>query len=167
MVFDGQVDHLIVSTGGFDLATPKAVQVVADRGGSGPLEGMRAACETLGPEAAEIVVFAAVDAPFLPSDYVRRIASTAGDRGAAFAAYGESFYPTNSAWRLETLRKQLAACKPDDGPKVLLRKASASRLDWKDQSGHDPFANLNTLADLIALQRRAPDPFGNQSAPAL
>jgi len=116
---------------------------------------MRAAAESIRAEDTDLLVFAAVDAPFLPFDYVSRIAARARETGAAYAAYGDAFYPTNSAWRVETLKSALAQHAPNVGPKLLLQTVDAARLDWSDRAQHDPFANLNTLADLIALQRRA------------
>ena len=74
---------------------------------------------------------------------------------AAYAAWGENFYPTNAAWRLGALRQALAESAEGVGPKAILGLMDAKRVDWSSASAADPFANLNTLADLLTLQRRA------------
>jgi len=96
-----------------------------------------------------------VDTPFLPRNYVMRLRNAATEPGAAYAAWGENIYPTNSAWQFGALRDALEETSESAGPKAILRKLGATAVDWSAESATDPFSNLNTLNDLIALQRRA------------
>lgn len=159
-VFEGRVDELLVAAGRFvPRDVPGKARLVADQADTplGPLAGIRAAADTLRAEAADddLAVFVAVDTPFLPENFVPRLTVAARDTGAAFAAWGDSFYPTNCAWRFGALWAALSRHEPTDGPRALLQSQNAVRVDWREEESLDPFANLNTLADLLALQRRA------------
>lgn len=154
--FRGKVDEVFVASGSFVLGQlPADVRRVVDTGRMGPLAGMQAAADAIDGDEDDILLFAAVDAPFLPPDYVPRLVTATRLAGASYAAWNEAFYPTNSAWRLATLRTALARHEASVGPRKLLQAVDATRIDWSNTESLDPFANLNTLADLIVLQRRA------------
>lgn len=127
---------------------------------SGPLAGLAAAVAALGARGitSGTLLSAAVDAPCLPADYAGRLLGGLADAPAAFAAWGEDFYPTNAAWRIEALAElpqRVAAGTAPGSLKGLLRELGARQIDWQTPDGDNPFANVNTLADLLALQRRA------------
>lgn len=130
--------------GGINLADQHA-----DPGG--PMAGLLAAIRYLGTASDELLVTVAVDTPFLPADFVARL--TATKASAAEAGWRGNFYPTNAAYRLSALAGVLA--EPPASPRQLLAALGARRIDWADAAGEDPFANLNDLADLVALRRRA------------
>jgi molybdopterin-guanine dinucleotide biosynthesis protein A len=158
-ILNGQVDEVLISSGSFgdlDLTGTKSINDQSDER-MGPLAGIRAAVVYLADKAASeaVLISVAVDTPFLPTDYVGRLNESLSDNNAAYAAWGEDFYPTNAAWRLGPLRSALAESAENVGPKAILGRMSARRVDWSSASAADPFTNLNTLADLLALQRRA------------
>ncbi len=153
-VFDGKVTELFVASG--QSAVAGYTSICDDNTVTmGPLAGIRAAVRHLGQNIApqDLLVTVAVDSPFLPHDYIDRLCSAAQQAGCAYAAWGENIYPTNSAWRLETLRAALGDAGETAGPKAILTKLGATRVEWSAKA--DPFANINTLADLIAAQRWA------------
>lgn len=126
----------------------------------GPLAGVIAAAEHLQSCADDdILISASVDAPFLPDDYVRRLVAALDDgAGAAMARWRHNFYPTHAAWRLSALRSLPEDARAGRAPaslKALLAQGNATQVDWGNSSAHDPFANINTLSDLLALARRA------------
>jgi molybdopterin-guanine dinucleotide biosynthesis protein A len=150
------VEDLRVASGqltidGFDCIRDEASAAM------GPLAGIRAGLHALQKTASgdDVLVCVAVDTPFLPADYVPRLLSVAAENGAAYAAWGENIYPTNSAWRLSALADALEDASESAGPKAILTRLKALRVDWSAEAPLDPFANLNTLNDQIALQRRA------------
>lgn len=156
--FEGKTAELFVASGqgaipGFPAASIRDEAAVS----MGPLAGIRAAMRHLEKFAAvdDWLVTVAVDTPFLPANYVERLRHAAAETGAAYAAWGENTYPTNSAWRLRLLRDALEGAGESVGPKAVLAGCGAVRADWSNDSPVNPFANINTLADLIALQRRA------------
>lgn len=156
--FNGKVAELFVASGqgampGFPATSIRDEATVS----MGPLAGIRAAIRHLEKSAAvdDWLVTVAVDTPFLPPDYVERLRNAAAETGAAYAAWGENIYPTSSAWRLGVLSDALEGTSESTGPKAILASCGAIRADWSDDSPADPFANINTLADLVALQRRA------------
>lgn len=103
----------------------------------------------------DLLLSVAVDTPFLPSDYAERMVSALeGGANAAYAAWGDQIYPTNAIYRLSALSSLGAASMPDS-PKRLLKSLDARPVDWSAPASVDPFANLNTLTDLITLVRRA------------
>ena len=158
--FEGKVTELFLASGqgaGSELTLPS----IRDESPipMGPLAGIRAMVRHLegGIGHDDVLVTAAVDTPFLPQNYVERLRQAALESGAAYAAWGDSIYPTNSAWRLTMLRDALEETSESAGPKAILRTLGAAPVDWSADMAGDPFANINTLADLIALQRRATD----------
>lgn len=126
----------------------------------GPMAGIVAAAAHLGDRGSEdLLVTAAVDTPFLPDDFVRRlVAAIDGGALAAQAGWRGNFYPTNAIWRVSALtdlpRLAREGTAPNS-PKALLAELGAPTVDWADKVDEDPFANLNTLDDLVALARRA------------
>ena len=126
----------------------------------GPLAGLVAAAAYLDrapPE--DMLVTVAVDTPFLPSDYVRRlVAAMDGGGAAAEAGWRGNFYPTNACWRLSALAGLPQMAREGTLPKsakAMLAKAGAVNVDWSATHQLDPFANINTLDDLVTLARRA------------
>ncbi|MCS6761354.1 MAG: NTP transferase domain-containing protein [Candidatus Devosia symbiotica] len=105
-----------------------------------------------------LLVSMTVDIPFLPSDFVTRMIAGMDDAPGAYAAWGKDFYPPNTSWRLDALQKLPSV---PAGPhasaslKALQRSLEAQRVDWAAGSRANPFANINTLDDLMALQCRA------------
>lgn len=157
-IFEGKVAELLVASGQQDQLGDQYICIRDESAVSqGPLAGLRAAVRYLEergrPE--DVLVTAAVDTPFLPGGYVDRLRTAAAEAGAAYAAWGNDIYPTNSAWRLAALRDALEDKSESIGPKAILNRVGAARVDWTAEAPIDPFANINTLADLIALQRRA------------
>ena len=126
----------------------------------GPMAGLVAAAEHLKDHRSEdLLVTAAVDTPFLPDDFVRRLVGALdGGAAAARAGWRGNFYPTNAIWRVSALadlpRRAREGTAPNS-PKALLAQLGAPAVDWADTLDEDPFANLNTLDDLVALMRRA------------
>jgi molybdenum cofactor guanylyltransferase len=126
--------------------------------GGGPLAGLAAAVLHLRgiADPGDVLVTVAVDTPFLPTDFVERLTSALERAPATFAAWQGNFYPTNAAYRFGAIADLLERAQEIGSPKRLLRWLDAVAVDWNEAT-EDPFANLNTLADLVALQRRAND----------
>lgn len=125
---------------------------------SGPLAGLAAAVAALQARGIGegLLVSAAVDTPYLPQDFAAVMADELGDAPAALAAWGADFYPTNAIWRIEALadlpRRVMAGTAPGS-LKALLADLGARRVDWRGRCAADPFRNVNTVADLLALSR--------------
>lgn len=155
--FEGKVVELFVASG--QDASNQRFASIRDESTMqlGPLAGIRAAVHYLGERCSDgdLLVTAAVDTPFLPSDYVQRLSKAVAESGAAYAAWGDNIYPTDSVWRIGALRDALEETSESAGPKSILRKLDAVAVDWTAEAANDPFSNINTLDDLIALQRRA------------
>lgn len=153
---------LLVSVGrdGQDVIEDAIVLPDLDLPVGGPVAGLLAAADHLRDASMDdVLVSAAVDSPFLPDDYVERLLA-ALERGgvAAQAGWRGNFYPTNAAWRLSALAALPQQAR--DGtlarsPRALLADVSAAEVDWGATHDADPFQNLNTLGDLVALARRA------------
>lgn len=128
----------------------------------GPLAGLAAAVASLqarGIDAGQLISVA-VDTPFLPPDFVGRLQAGLEDASAAFASWGEQFYPPNAIWRIEALAslpERVIEGRAPASLKALQRELGARAIEWTGHGGSDPFANLNTVADLVALGRIARD----------
>lgn len=126
----------------------------------GPLAGLAAAIEALRARgiSAGLLVSVAVDTPFLPVDFVTILRDGLASAPVAYAACGGQFYPPNAIWRVEALAGLPARVREGAAPrslKALQQELDARRVDWTDRGGMNPFANLNTVTDLIMLGRMA------------
>lgn len=155
---------LLVSTGpgAGRLAVPDGCVAISDLDidCAGPLAGLAAATERLARDGVTtgLLVSVAVDTPFLPADFVARMLAGLADSKAAFAAWGDDFYPPNAIWRIEHLQGLVPSLAGQSGPrslKALQQALDAQRVDWLGWATSNPFANINTVDELVALQRIA------------
>jgi molybdopterin-guanine dinucleotide biosynthesis protein A len=145
------------------LALAPSMTALPDFGpeGSGPMGGIGAAVDWClrHPEPPEFIISVAVDTPFFPADFVPcALAAMTDDTDAVIAAYAGQAYPTNTLWRLKSIKHlpaRILAGSAPHSPKRLAAELRSVRLQWPEQAKGDPFANLNTLADLLYLGRRA------------
>lgn len=126
----------------------------------GPLAGLAAAISHLDRAGIGegLLVSVAVDTPFLPEDFVQRMNAALGSASAAFAAWGEDFYPPNAIWRIESLRtlpRGVASGAAPGSLKALQHELGGRRVNWREDHTANPFRNINTMSDLVALQRIA------------
>ena len=161
----GAVRHPIMVASGPPsqfLALPTTCVGVADRDSpcAGPLAGLVAAVAQLAESGITtgLLVSVAVDTGFLPEDFIPHMIAELGDAAGAYASWGEDFYPPNAIWRLEWLQHLPRAADSAEAPaslKALQHQLGARRVDWAGTTAANPFANINTLADLLTLQRIA------------
>jgi molybdopterin-guanine dinucleotide biosynthesis protein A len=128
----------------------------------GPLAGLAAAVAALKRQAIDsgLLVSVAVDTPYLPDDFVAVMADELGDAPAAFAGWGADFYPPNAIWRIEALAalpERVMAGTAPGSLKGLQASMGAQLVDWTARSAVNPFLNVNTMADLLLLERRSRD----------
>lgn len=157
---------LMISVGRRDdgLESINGAMALADLNGpvGGPLAGLAAAIHALSMHGIEegLLVSVAVDTPFLPSDFVAHLRSGLQQAPAAYAAWGGQFYPPNAIWRIEALAalpEQVVQNRAPASLKALHHELGARPVDWAGHAAADPFANLNTLSDLVALGHVARD----------
>lgn len=128
-------------------------------GPPGPAGGLFSAarwCRENAPNA--LILTAAVDTPFFPRDFAARAAELLKkDTGCVTAAFGPDRYPTNTLWRRDALEAALDAMAPISGRGPALGALTGSIaqnvLDYRPTSAQNPFANINTLPDLLRLSR--------------
>lgn len=128
----------------------------------GPLAGLAAAVASLQARGIDkgVLVSVAVDTPFLRPDFVGHLQAGLGDAPAAFASWGKQFYPPNAIWRIEalaTLPERVIGDRAPASLKALQRELGARAVAWTGHGEADPFVNLNTMGDLVALGRIARD----------
>ena len=126
----------------------------------GPLAGLVAAVAALHERgiSAGLLVSVAVDTPFLPEDFAAVLEAALGDAPAAYAAWGEQFYPPNAIWRIEALAalpEQVLHNRAPPSLRALQRELGAIAVDWSARAAANPFGNVNTVGDLVALGRMA------------
>ena len=133
----------------------------------GPLAGLVAAVAALQARGigTGLLVSVAVDTPFLPADFVTIMRDGLGSAPAAYAAWGDQFYPPNALWRIEALSALPQLVRSGEAArslKALQQMLGAVAVDWTGRAGADPFANINTVGDLVRLggmaAGRAPSP---------
>ena len=126
----------------------------------GPLAGLAAAVDWLMARGLTdgLLVSVTVDTPFLPADFIAVMTRALGTHAAIASRWGDEFYPPNTLWRLSaiaTLPARVRNGTAPKSPKALLGELGATSHDWRPASEANPFDNLNTLADLVRLQRLA------------
>ena len=155
---------LMIATGpGEDwLEVPPGAIAVPDLAApvGGPLAGLAAAVECLRIRRIDegLLVSVAGDTPFLPLNFVSMMREGLGEAPAALAGWGDQFYPPNAIWRIEALAGLPEQVRRGEAPHSLkaLQQALGARLvDWRGRASTDPFANVNTVDDLLALGRLA------------
>ncbi len=158
-----EAETILVSCGSFDPASLRllpgqlAIPDLPTEYG-GPLAGLAAAVQwaTGQSQPPEWLILAAVDTPFLPPQYLRRLADAAAP--AAIASFGGQPYPTSSAWQLEAVCDLPERVRVGSAPRSLKRLGQAlgaADIPFPAHAGGDPFANLNTPEDRLELERRA------------
>ena len=122
----------------------------------GPLAGLAAAVLMLRSRGivTGTLISVAVDTPFLTKDYVERLLAGLNNAPAAFAGWHDAFYPPNAGWRLEAIADLPERPGETASLKALHRQLGSVRVGW-DAATENPFDNLNTLADLLPLGKRA------------
>jgi molybdopterin-guanine dinucleotide biosynthesis protein A len=130
----------------------------AEKDHQGPLAALVAAVTWLEAHGVVdgVLLSASVDTPLLPPHYASRLIGALADAPAAYAAWGDDFYPTNAAWRIEALRALPGwLTQPDapNSPNAVLRRLGGAPVNWQAAGGENSFANVNSVSDLLALQR--------------
>ena len=155
LVAHGRIDPELLGLGA-------AMIAVRDLEGdyAGPLAGLAGAMAYLNTLSTppELLVSVAVDTPFLPVDFVERLVGGLGEGAAAVAAYAGQPYPTNAIWRVARFRdlpERVAAGSAPRSLKSLAAAAGGVDVTWPVTAAGDPFANVNTPADLAELEHRA------------
>lgn len=149
----GQVAWLGVSANGDPARfAPLGLPVLPDlpgEAGQGPMAGVRAGLSWAAGLEADGLLTVATDTPFLPADLAARLAAGGGLAHASSGGrdhYTAAFWPLAEAGRIAAL---FAA-----GERRMRRfLAGAAAVPFAAQP--DPFANLNTLADLAQAEARA------------
>ncbi len=166
--------HLILSSGTHDPSLFDDAQALICIGddGQGPARALIKSASYVQEHlpGVEFLVLVAVDAPFLPSDFVDQASKLLRkDVDAVVAAFDGQTYPTNSLWRLDTLAKFSAMTQQEiatNAPRSLfgmLKRIKWVTLDYAPLSAKNPFVNVNTPADLVACNQRARHQIGSRS----
>lgn len=158
-----QCDGLILNANGDPsrfaaFGLPVVADDVADH--PGPLAGILAALDwaAVNRPAAEVVLSAATDCPFLPRNLAERLhkALVAEDAQLAVAASAGQPHHVIGLWSV-TLRHELRRALVDENIRQVGRWTTRYRLatvTWPVEP-FDPFFNANTVDDLSAAERLA------------
>jgi molybdenum cofactor guanylyltransferase len=157
----GQTDKLAINANGDPARFSElAIPVLADDArdiGAGPLAGIAAGLAFARTRACALVATVPCDAPFLPRDLVFRLASELERRGAPIcvAEGPHGLEPLCALWRVDlsaALREAITA--GERSPRRLMEKIGAAPVRFSGEGAHDPFANLNSPAELEAAAAR-------------
>ena len=133
-------------------------RVVTDppgRLGAGPLAGVAAALALARLEGFAWLVTAPCDAPFLPLDLVSRLMAPIekGEARAAVAFSDFGLEPMFALWPTDAGEAVEAALNEGRAsPREALRRLGAAQVVFAAEGGLDPFANLNTPAELAKAE---------------
>ncbi len=124
------------------------------RRGAGPLAGISAALRIASAQGFAWLASAPCDAPFLPLDLVARLSARIAEGApAAVAVSSRGLEPMCALWpagAVERVEAALAAGRAS--PRSVLTEMGAVPVLFEAEAGQDPFANLNSPADLAAAE---------------
>ncbi|WP_279483500.1 molybdenum cofactor guanylyltransferase [Aureimonas sp. SK2] len=159
------VSPLLVATDRPDLYGDLGVRTIVDEapGHAGPLAGLQAGAlhALAGGEPHARLVSAPADTPFLPEDFVPRLADGATPDELRVAAFEDSLHPVCALWPHDALR-HLAALRLDAAAapslRSVMREFRVVVVAFPAAAGApagDPFFNVNTPDDLAVARRTA------------
>jgi molybdenum cofactor guanylyltransferase len=136
------------------LAAAEGLPVIHDTPGdaAGPLSGIKVGLQWAQRLGARSVAVSPCDAPLLPDDLFTRLVAAAGE-GAAMAETSDGRQPLCAVWPVTALPVITAALAGGAHPPTwrVLESIGAIHVHFEDASS---FANLNTRADLAAIEER-------------
>lgn len=136
------------------LARAAGLPVLHDAPGdaAGPLSGVKAGLMWARGRGATALAVSPCDAPLLPEDLFARLSAAAGS-GAAMAETADGVQPLCAVWPVSALADLVRALAGGAHPPTwrTLDGIGARRVRFADAA---PFANLNTRAELAALEER-------------
>lgn len=136
------------------LAHAAGLPVLHDAPGdaAGPLSGVKAGLVWARGRGATALAVSPCDAPLLPEDLFTRLSAAAGP-GAAMAETADGVQPLCAVWPVGALADLVRALAGGAHPPTwrTLDGIGAQRVRFSDAAA---FANLNTRADLAALEER-------------
>ncbi|MCB9993734.1 MAG: NTP transferase domain-containing protein [Hyphomicrobiaceae bacterium] len=143
--------------------------------GEGPAEAIVSALGEIHarwPNATHVLT-ASVDSYFFPANFAQGALGEMSTTGASVVTgrFGAQDYPVNALWALEeTAFSALAPSTGNRGRAVraLLDGLNVAHADYSRPDGKNPFANINTVGDLITAERHflAATDAGQKSADA-
>ncbi|MEP6826858.1 MAG: molybdenum cofactor guanylyltransferase, partial [Aestuariivirga sp.] len=141
-----QVDRLVINANSAHLDL--GFQVISDRIDTGtPLAGLHAALHFASVNGFDAVITAPCDSPLLPHDLRTRLQ---GPNAAIAASAGQAHYLTGF-WPVAVLSQFIA--HKFSRVADFVAATQARQVEWQVE-GHDPFVNLNTPEDLVALSEK-------------
>lgn len=136
---------------------------------AGPLAGILTALEWARDDLPDVEWVASfpVDTPMIPADLVRNLRNSAISTEAtiACAASGGQFHPVVGLWPVRLAGDLRTALEHEGVRKVdeWTARYKVAFAEWSTDEG-DPFFNVNTKADLKALEKRLAAATGKASA---
>lgn len=120
----------------------------------GPISALQNAFRFADSRHCSHVLLLGCDMPFLPEDLLKRLAQSIGESGAAIPVSNSRPQFMAGLWKVSspTLEDYLAK-----GHKSLWQYAQAQgavRVEWDSDEASDPFADIDTQADLEAAEQR-------------
>lgn len=125
-------------------------------GREGPLAGLLAALDRAEAGGYRSVLTVPADTPFLPPDLFERLAEA---EGPAVAASGSRLQPVVGLWPI-SVRGPLRAAFAGEGLRRVVtfaERIGARKVSWAVDP-HDPFFDIDTVADLLAAEEMLQQP---------
>lgn len=159
-----QCAQIIISSGNLvpeTLTSQYHAPIVPDSGpqDSGPVAGLASAVAWARDNFSDgdLILTAAADTPFFPTDFVERALPLLGDdKSCVMGAEGEQRFPTNALWRISALSKlpELAhqGALPN-GLKSIVGSDATALVCYDALDPEGCFFNINTPENIITAER--------------
>ncbi|MBC2668368.1 molybdenum cofactor guanylyltransferase [Novosphingobium piscinae] len=141
---------------------PSGLPTIVDRhSGCGPIAALHGAMVHAAALGRQHVLLLGCDMPFLPDDLLDRLVAAldGGGAGAALPRRAGWLHPLAGLWRCDPAGLDAWIETGGRALRGYAETVGLALVDWP-ANGPDPFANLNTPADLAAAEARlrAPEP---------
>ena len=136
---------------------PAGLPCLADeRQGAGPVEALASAFRFAAERGRETVLLIGCDIPFLPDDLLSTLSAALADHGAAIPISRGRLQTMATLWRTDLLGLTRYRAEGGNSLRGYAQRVGMKEVHWPE-TATDPFANINTPAELAAAEKRAMD----------
>lgn len=120
--------------------------------GIGPISALASACRFAGQQQRSAVLMIGCDMPFLPDDLLPRLQLALAGHAAAMPVSAGHHHPMAALWAADPVAVEAYVAGGGQSLWRYAHSAGVAEVPW--QAAPDPFANINTAADLAAAELR-------------
>lgn len=136
------------------IASRNLVLLVDEQRDLGPVSALKSAFEFAASRDCTHVLLIGCDMPFLPDNLVKRLSDSIGDAGAAIPVSNSRPQFMAGLWKVSSPALESYLRREEKSLWRFAEEQGAVRVAWSCEKGEDPFADIDTQADVQAAEQR-------------